>query len=106
MVIGVALAIGIEVVVNSLHDRKRWAWIAGLCVLGLNLSPVLYLLGTLGLHGLLNIEASVLGGSTLGPVLGVLGLWGLLSKGSRTEFSLERAGREGLMDEQYELPRD
>jgi drug/metabolite transporter superfamily protein YnfA len=58
------MAVFIEVVVRGIRQRKRWAWIAGLCLAGLYL-PSLFM------------------------PLGALGLWGLLDKGSRAEFGFD-----------------
>jgi hypothetical protein len=64
----VALIAGIEVVVHGLHQRKFWAWIAGLCIFGMYI------------------------GSLFFP-LGALGLWGLLDSGSRAEFGVNGGSR-------------
>lgn len=58
-----ALVVGIEIVVYGLGRRKYWAWIAGLCIFA-TYAPSLFL------------------------PLGVLGLWGLLDKGSMAEFGI------------------
>lgn len=62
-----ALAAGIEFVFVGLRRRKRWDWIAGLCVFGIYL-PSLFL------------------------PLGAFGLWGLLDGGSRKEFGVGGTG--------------
>jgi hypothetical protein len=72
LVFCVALAGGIEVVVSGLHQRKFWAWIAGLCIFGMYV-PSLFL------------------------PLGALGLWGLLDNGSRAEFGIS-GGDRGYRD--------
>jgi fumarate reductase subunit D len=68
LVLCLALIAGIEVVVYGLHQRKFWAWIAGLCIFGMY-APSLFF------------------------PLGALGLWGLLDSGSRAEFGLNGASR-------------
>jgi hypothetical protein len=62
-----ALVAGIEFVVYGLHQRKFWAWAAGLCICGMYV-PSLFL------------------------PLGALGLWGLLDSGSRAEFGVGAGG--------------
>jgi chromate transport protein ChrA len=59
----ICIALGIEIVALGLRRRKFWAWVAGLCVFALYVpSPFL--------------------------PLGALGLWGLLTPGSRATFGL------------------
>ena len=59
----IGFAVGIEVVALGLRRRKFWAWVAGLCIFALYIpSPFL--------------------------PLGALGLWGLLTPGSRAAFGL------------------
>lgn len=57
------LAAGIEYVAYGLNQRKFWAWVAGLIIFGLYV-PSAFL------------------------PLGGFGLWGLLDKGTRAEFSI------------------
>lgn len=59
----VAFAVGMVVIVYGLKRRRFWAWVAGLCVFGLDL-PSIFL------------------------PLGAFGLWGLLDPGSRAEFGM------------------
>jgi hypothetical protein len=59
-----ALIVGIELVVSGLHRRRFWAWVAGLCIFGLYVPSLFF-------------------------VLGALGLWGLLDEGSRAEFGVK-----------------
>ena len=66
-VLCLALAAGVEVVVFGLHQRKFWAWVAGLCICGTYV-PSLFL------------------------PLGALGLWGLLDSDSRAEFTVGTGG--------------
>jgi hypothetical protein len=54
---------GIEFVASGIRSRRFWAWVSGLCVFGLYV-PSLFL------------------------PLGALGLWGLLSPGSRAAFGI------------------
>jgi hypothetical membrane protein len=70
---GLASAIGVEVVARGISKRKFWAWVAGLCIFALYL-PSLFL------------------------PLSAFGLYGLLAAGSRAEFgigvaTLKRANR-------------
>lgn len=65
-----ALSAGIEVVVYGLHQRKFWAWVAGLCIFGMYVPSLFF-------------------------PLGALGLWGLLDSGSRAEFGIGGAGPPG-----------
>ena len=58
-----ALIAGVEFVAFGLGRRKFWAWVAGLCIFG-TYAPSLFF------------------------PLGVLGLWGLLDRGSRAEFGV------------------
>jgi hypothetical protein len=67
LVFCLALVAGIEIVVYGLHQRKFWAWVAGLCICGMYV-PSLFL------------------------PLGALGLWGLLDSGSRAEFRVGTGG--------------
>jgi hypothetical protein len=62
-IVCMAMAVGIEFVVASLHRRRFWAWVVGLCIFALY-------------------------ASSLFLPLGVLGLWGLLNPGSRAEFGI------------------
>lgn len=59
------LIVVIEVVAKGLRRRRYWAWVAGLCIFAIYL-PSLFL------------------------PLGALGLWGLLSPGSRVSFGVVR----------------
>jgi multidrug efflux pump subunit AcrB len=59
------LAIANEILAAGLKRRKLWAWIAGLCLFGIYLPFGFFLLGALG-------------------------LWGLLDRGSRREFGIGR----------------
>jgi chromate transport protein ChrA len=61
------LVAGIEVVASGLRRRRFWAWVSGLCIFGLYV-PSLFL------------------------PLGALGLWGLLSPGSRAAFGIAGGG--------------
>ena len=54
LVLVLAIAIGIELVAFGLYRRKFWAWVAGLCIFGLFLPTVFFVLGALGLWGLLD----------------------------------------------------
>src|SRR5713101_6732144 len=58
------LALGVEFVAYGVHRRRYWAWITGLCVFGLYV-PSLFL------------------------PLGLLGLWGLLDRGSQEAFGID-----------------
>ena len=62
-IISVVLIVVIEVVASGLHRRRFWAWVAALCLFAMYL-PSLFL------------------------PLGALGLWGLLSPGSRVTFGI------------------
>ena len=63
------IAVGVEVVAYGIRKHKFWGWIAGLIVYGRYL-PSLFL------------------------PLGVLGLWGFLTEGSRVEFGLGSVGAQ------------
>ncbi len=65
----VVLAAGVEVVAYGIHKRRFWGWIAGLVVCGIY-TPSLFF------------------------PLGILGLWGLLAPGSRTEFGVVRSNSD------------
>jgi chromate transport protein ChrA len=67
LILCLVLVAGIEVVASGLRRRRFWAWVSGLCIFGLYL-PSLFL------------------------PLGALGLWGLLSPGSRVAFGVTGSG--------------
>jgi hypothetical protein len=69
LVFCLVLAIGIEIVAYWLHQRKFWAWIAGLCIFGMYATSIFL-------------------------PLGALGLWGLLAEGSRAEFGVGNSSRD------------
>ena len=62
-VLNLLLVAGIEFVVKGLRRRRFWAWVAGLCIFGVYTCSIFL-------------------------PLGVLGLWGLLDRGSRSEFGI------------------
>jgi hypothetical protein len=53
----IGIAVGLEFVVGGLRERKFWAWVAGLCVFGLFTPSLFFLLGILGLWGLLDADS-------------------------------------------------
>jgi hypothetical protein len=65
LIVCLGLVVVIEVIVWGLHKRYYWAWIAGLCLFAIY-APSLFF------------------------ILGGLGLWGLLDPGSRAQFGVGR----------------
>lgn len=61
------LAVAMLVVAWGIQRRKFWGWVAGLCVFGVFLPSAFF-------------------------PLGALGLWGLLDRGSRSEFGVGAPG--------------
>lgn len=55
-VFSIALAVGVEVVVSGLKNKRFWAWVAGIIICGTYVPSLFMILGALGLWGLLDSE--------------------------------------------------
>lgn len=65
-----AVAVGVEVVVWGLKKLEYWAWVVGIVICGM-------------------LIVSVFSGALFNPVLGGLGLWGLVDRDSVAAFKSE-----------------
>jgi hypothetical protein len=63
----VSLTVGLELVVAGLKERKFWAWVVGLCIFVIYTPSLFFLLGILGLWGLLDAESRAEFGVGSGP---------------------------------------
>lgn len=57
LVVSLAVAAGVEVVIYGLRKYKYWGWIAGLILCILYIPSLFFVLGGLGLWGLLDPES-------------------------------------------------